>query len=266
MREEEISEAMREEVIERPVEITFPTMLIKRKTTGIPGLDAMIQGGIPAGCCILITGDPGTGKTTFCKQFVLEGLVKGEPCIWISTNKSFEELINDFKITGVDITPFLERFFFIDCYSFRSGSMKKRERVFFVKSIADLNVLLSVFKQVLAQAGINGKGGRIIIDSFSDFISFSDEKQALSFLERVSGVIKGSNSVALIVLESGLHKKRVVTSVDYFTDGRISLAVREYKRFLRVPRLARTAHPLNWIEFKIEKGIVLKFAEAFGVK
>jgi circadian clock protein KaiC len=49
-----------------------------RLPTGIPGLDSMMGGGIPAGDAMMLTGPAGTGKTTFATQFATAGLERGE--------------------------------------------------------------------------------------------------------------------------------------------------------------------------------------------
>lgn len=53
----------------------------KRLATGVPGLDELTGGGIPAGDAVLLTGPAGSGKTTFATQFVAEGLRSGEACV-----------------------------------------------------------------------------------------------------------------------------------------------------------------------------------------
>ena len=52
--------------------------LVKRISTGIPGLDSMIEGGLPRPSLILLAGDAGAGKTTFCTQFLCKGADQGE--------------------------------------------------------------------------------------------------------------------------------------------------------------------------------------------
>jgi len=55
-----------------------------RVTLGIEGLDAMLEGGLirPSICALI--GTYGTGKTTLGIQFITEGLLQREKCIYIS--------------------------------------------------------------------------------------------------------------------------------------------------------------------------------------
>jgi circadian clock protein KaiC len=53
----------------------------KRHTTGVPGLDELMAGGIPAGDAVIIAGPAGSGKTTFATQFIAEGIRKNEPVV-----------------------------------------------------------------------------------------------------------------------------------------------------------------------------------------
>jgi circadian clock protein KaiC len=50
----------------------------RRLSTGVPGLDEMIGGGIVAGDAVMLTGPAGSGKSTVATQFIAEGLSKGE--------------------------------------------------------------------------------------------------------------------------------------------------------------------------------------------
>lgn len=56
-----------------------------RLPSGIPGLDDMIEGGLPFPSSILVAGSAGTGKTTFALQFLFEGAKNGEQGLYFST-------------------------------------------------------------------------------------------------------------------------------------------------------------------------------------
>lgn len=53
-----------------------PARLDPMIPSGIPGLDDILRGGFPQHCLSLITGVPGTGKTTLTVQFLLDGEVR----------------------------------------------------------------------------------------------------------------------------------------------------------------------------------------------
>ena len=48
-----------------------------RLETGIPGLDAVLGGGLPAGRTSLVAGQPGTGKTTLGNQLAYHHAAAG---------------------------------------------------------------------------------------------------------------------------------------------------------------------------------------------
>ena len=58
---------------------------IERMPTGIPGLDAMIEGGLPRPSLTLLAGNAGAGKTTFCTQFLCKGADLGERGLYLLT-------------------------------------------------------------------------------------------------------------------------------------------------------------------------------------
>ena len=63
-----------------------------RAATGIDGLDDVLCGGLPAGRLYLLQGAPGVGKTTLALQFLLEGVRRGEPVLYITLSETEEEI------------------------------------------------------------------------------------------------------------------------------------------------------------------------------
>ena len=80
----------------------------KRKTTGIEKLDEMLKGGYPEGHIILITGNSGTGKTTFCMQFLSEGVKEGENCVHVNLEEPLPQVKKTAKAHGWDFDKYEE--------------------------------------------------------------------------------------------------------------------------------------------------------------
>ena len=64
----------------------------ERVPTGIRGLDEILRGGLPAQRVYLLEGDPGTGKTTIALQFLLDGVARGETCLYVTLSETASEL------------------------------------------------------------------------------------------------------------------------------------------------------------------------------
>ena len=56
----------------------------KRESIGVKEIDSMIQGGLPNGSLIGLSGPPGVGKSIFSLHFLLEGAKKGQKCVYIN--------------------------------------------------------------------------------------------------------------------------------------------------------------------------------------
>jgi len=72
----------------------------ERMATGIRGLDAILNGGFPANRLYVIEGDSGTGKTTLGMQFLLEGVRRNEPVLYVTLSETKEELRGIFDSHG----------------------------------------------------------------------------------------------------------------------------------------------------------------------
>src|ERR1700761_1271557 len=64
----------------------------ERASTGIPGLDDILGGGLTPNRFYLIEGTPGTGKTTLALQFLIEGVRLGQPALYITLSETADEL------------------------------------------------------------------------------------------------------------------------------------------------------------------------------
>ncbi len=80
--------------------------------TGIPGLDDVLGGGLETGRVFLLEGQPGAGKTTIATQFLIEGAVRGERCLYITLSETEGELragaaSHGWNLAGIEIFELL---------------------------------------------------------------------------------------------------------------------------------------------------------------
>jgi circadian clock protein KaiC len=78
-----------------------PDDLVK---TGIHGLDDILLGGIPRGNVVIVTGSPGTGKTTLGMEFIYRGAQEfDEPGLIVTFEVSTQKLVRDAAQFGWDL-------------------------------------------------------------------------------------------------------------------------------------------------------------------
>ena len=72
-----------------------PVTVLERCTTGIEGLDNILEGGIPRGNMVLVAGSVGTGKTTLCLEFLVRGAERDERSLFLSVTESSRKLMQN---------------------------------------------------------------------------------------------------------------------------------------------------------------------------
>jgi KaiC/GvpD/RAD55 family RecA-like ATPase len=75
-----------------------------RVSTGVPGLDRMLGGGLMAGRPYLVTGGTGSGKTLLGLSFLLEGLREGEEVLLVAVDEPPGEIVENVRGFGWDLS------------------------------------------------------------------------------------------------------------------------------------------------------------------
>ncbi len=79
---------------------------VVRVSTGIRELDEALEGGVPRGSWVAVTGEPGTGKSILCMHFAWAGLNAGDPVVYVTTEAEFRDVVRQARMFGVDFEKF----------------------------------------------------------------------------------------------------------------------------------------------------------------
>ena len=83
-------------------------MALERISTGISGLDALLNGGYIKGRSYVVTGDAGTGKTTACLQFLTRSLASGEKVLYLTVDERPAEILESAAAFSWDLQSYIQ--------------------------------------------------------------------------------------------------------------------------------------------------------------
>jgi circadian clock protein KaiC len=138
-------------------------MADKRVTTGVKGLDEMLEGGFLPGSMVLVHGAPGTGKTSLALQFLIHGAKHDEPGLMISFEEFPSSLHRDAESLGWDL---------------RGMVTEEKLHLMFTSPevfLASLESPASRLNQLILEANIR----RLVLDSVSHFDRLTDNEHEL---------------------------------------------------------------------------------------
>ncbi|MEX0870972.1 MAG: circadian clock protein KaiC [Aquisalimonadaceae bacterium] len=85
------------------IRFTHPVFL-NRLPTGVKELDEMLDGGYLQGSSTLISGVPGTAKTTLASAFAAAAAARGEPTLLVSFDEAEDQIIRNVRSVGLDLS------------------------------------------------------------------------------------------------------------------------------------------------------------------
>ncbi|HVK70577.1 MAG TPA: circadian clock protein KaiC [Polyangium sp.] len=82
----------------------------ERMSTGVPRLDVMLDGkGIYRGSSVLVSGTPGTGKSSLAAHVVHSACRRGERCLYFAFEESQGQFVRNMRSIGVDLQPWIDQ-------------------------------------------------------------------------------------------------------------------------------------------------------------
>jgi circadian clock protein KaiC len=131
---------------------------MERITSGVERLDVMLRGGYYRGSAVLISGAPGTSKTSLVAAFAEAACRRKEPTIYVSFDEAPEQIIRNVASIGIDLSRYVKSGTLTMC-SLRARADNPESHVARIRSLLDrhnaMNLIvdpLSALAQTFDQA------------------------------------------------------------------------------------------------------------------
>jgi circadian clock protein KaiC len=128
----------------------------ERIPTGIPRLDTMLDRGYYRGSGILISGAPGTAKTTLSGAFIHAGCRRGEVGLFVSFDEAASQITRNLRSVGIDLQPHCDAGL-LHMYSIRTEARSSEEHFIelrgLMKRLQPRNVVLDPISALTKTGG-----------------------------------------------------------------------------------------------------------------
>lgn len=235
----------------------------ERVPTGIEGLDQTIEGGLAKGRSILVTGEPGTGKTIFALQFLFEGLKRGEKCMYVAADEGPIDVLEQAASLGWDLERYADtkELSILNASTYLSALPGTST---YVSTLAGKDRHVDVQKAVSDLAAFVNQIGvqRLVLDPAGPFFQLRDNAVRIQDQTRMMIKMMRSSMKTTNVLTSYAVPRTGERSMhgieEYLVAGAIVLEMfwkdGQFARSLIVEKMRCTNVKPTQLEFDIQKG------------
>lgn len=222
---------------------------IERVPTGMKNLDDGMNGGLIRNSINMIAGGPGSGKSTFAMQYLINGATKyNEPGVYVTLEEGKDNLMKNMNSFGWD----LER-------------LDKEKKVSIIE-ISPTDIQMEVHKQVekLEYHIVNEiKAKRVVIDSMSSYsLLFNNELVLRASYLNLFKMLRSWNLCSLLVSEYVVEEHKV-SPLDFEVDSILWIYNSKIKgirtRALEIFKMRGTKHVTKTFPMQIKdnEGVII---------
>lgn len=223
--------------------------------TGIPGLDEVLNGGMPRQAIATLSGPTGCGKSTFAMQFLMEGAIKyKEPGLYIAIEENRQSMLANLSVYGWNFEKLEKekKFMFLDYPLYEVDQFLTQN---------------SAIAEIISTLGVK----RVVIDSIMPLaLHFSSEdERKKGFLKLVDTIRKWGAATMIISEDTPASTQDTMPDTHYgietLTDGWIHIyyvyspKTRERTRAIEVLKMKGINHSSKIYPCEItKKGFVIR--------
>ena len=246
--------------------VTMVEDMRKVVSTGNETLDRILSGGLPRNRSVLVTGGPGTGKTTLSMQFLQAGIERGDECLFVSTEQTPPELRDTLAPYNYDLSH--ENLTITSVHARPGYTLDSDQEQLTIETLEGNQTVGEGYtapfsgKYVCQMLGRYAPADRVVVDSVSGLRTMTDDhaafRRAVLDLVRLFGDEFGATTL-LVSEESGRGPDRAdgaANPLEYNAHGVVRMWLEEIRsdlhRFLQVRKMRGVNHDTRPYEIEFD--------------
>jgi len=204
-------------------------------SSGVPGLDQLVQGGFPKSWVVLLSGGPGSGKSIMCAQYLYEGAAKrNENGVYVMLEETTSRFLKNMASLGLDFTPLIgtKKVKFINVSPLSTEREERYKALLKDYGLSPITTSISFefstekLVETLSAAVKEINASRVVVDSITSFkIQLRDD---FGIRQNISELFKGLNetgctSLVATEIKTGSLTESEFVVEEYLADGVIKL-------------------------------------------
>lgn len=225
---------------------------IERVATGVHGLDDLLEGGLPQGRIVALTGSAGSGKTTFGMQFLMQGIrADEENGVYVTLEEEEADLFQDMGRYGWDLKTLIAE---------NKLALLRSPVPFEVGAPLPVDELLDNIHAAVSRVGAK----RLVFDSVAALgLPYTDMVTLRRDVMRLCSLLRDLGCTTLLTTEmpDGDHLTRFGIE-QFVAQGAIVLHVAQTYRGIEIRKMRGTRHDTNVHRMRItDRGLVVSPGE-----
>ena len=166
-----------------------------RVTTGVPGLDEVVNGGYFLGSTTVVAGISGVGKSVMALQYIAEGARLGEPSLMLTLDEQVPQVLRNAKSIGIDLQAHIDRGV-VQLYYDPPQEIEVDHHFHTIEQIVkDFRPRRAVLDSISTYGSSLGTQGRVFRDFFHALVALMKEYQVAAVYNHENPEMLGMSSM-----------------------------------------------------------------------